>query len=261
VYPFASIVTLLNQPLRTRTFYPKVYRAASGEIFTISLVLTWTMTLIWFPDQIFKHPARFIIGSFNPCFGWDYAPASLFGLGLCSFNVFLLWRYAWLEATRTNLKNPSGQLSWAQLFAKFSAILLALSSNTWLLLWIVGPTDGNWAAHTGLFMLFAVASQLSCLGNYLEARTDPKRASKITKQQVAFQWVYGLVTTYIALAYVIACFLADPDSPPAVPAWVTQSADIVWLICQGAVLDMTPADLPLTMILRLATEEEEKNMA
>ena len=140
-------VELLSQPLEARKFDPSIYRNAAGEIFTITLLLTWAMTLLWHPEQIFDHPARPIIGSLNPCFGWDYPPASYFAVVFCSVNVFLTWRYAWLENVRTRLevaRSGESRLDWAQQFARYSAIFLALSSNFWLLLWSIGPNDNNW---------------------------------------------------------------------------------------------------------------------
>ena len=75
-WPISNIVKLLNSPADSRTLHPRVYRAAAADIFTVTLVLTWGITLIFHPEQIFDHPARKIIGSLNPCFGWDYPPAS-----------------------------------------------------------------------------------------------------------------------------------------------------------------------------------------
>ena len=115
---FSGIITLLNQPLDERIFDPRVYLGASHEVFAITLVVTWLLTLALRPEQIFSHPARPIIGSFNPCFGWDYPPASYVALVCCSVNVYLTWRYAWLERTRTRLRNP-GRLRWYEHFSNY----------------------------------------------------------------------------------------------------------------------------------------------
>ena len=293
-WPVESIIKLLTQPIgSSRVFRPNIYRSvsafgflhppigssteptsrerlqladhvhvrnrclqASGEIFAITLVLTWTITLIWYPEQIFNHPARYIIGSFNPCFGWDFAPAAYFGLTFCSVNVFLLWRFVWFRICRIRLKGGS-ETSCPFRFAIVADIMLAISSNTWLLLWIIGPTDGNWLMHTALFIFFAVASQWSCLGNYLEARSEPKRYATITWTMTWFQVFYGWTTTFIALAYFSALALAVPGQEPAIPAWVTQSVDIVWLICQSLVGHFEPKDVPLKLTVELVSEEEE----
>ena len=96
-----GLIKLLNQPLEQRLFYPRAYLGASDEVFGLTLITTWLFTLAFYPEQIFEHPARPIIGSLNPCFGWDYPPVSLFAHAACSVNVYLTWRYAWLERART----------------------------------------------------------------------------------------------------------------------------------------------------------------
>ena len=199
---YVALLDLLVQPLGERTIYPRVYLSASHEMFGITLILTWVLTLIWFPKQIFKHPAKPIIGSFNPCFGWDYPPASYVALAFCSINVYLTWRYAWLELTRTHLSTPSGDLTFPQQFAKYTAISLAFASNCWLLLWVVGPEDGNWKGHTGLFVFYAAASYLACLGNYVEMRYGPRKAVIETKHTV-FIAVYGFAALFLPTVYFI----------------------------------------------------------
>jgi hypothetical protein len=138
---FLSIIQLLNQPLDERVFEPRKYLSASHEVFGITLIITWAITLSLYPEQVFEHPARPIIGSFNPCFGWDYPPASYVALVLCSVNVYLTWRYAWLERTRTRLRNP-GKLRWYEAFSAYK-------------LDPAGPEDvPSWFLHTGLFVFY-----------------------------------------------------------------------------------------------------------
>ena len=141
-----SIIRLLNQPLDSTLIYPRHYLGASHEVFALTLVITWVLTLIWHPEQIFEHPGREIIGSFNPCYGWDYPPAAYVGLTFCSVNVYFTWRYAWLESTRTELVALKYGRQRLDLVTKGTAYFLAAASNIWLLLWIVGPYDGNWFA-------------------------------------------------------------------------------------------------------------------
>merc|ERR1712224_498727 len=111
-----------------------------------------------FPEQILEHPARPIIGSFNPCFGWDYPPASYIALTCCSTNVYWTWRYANLEMARTLLQ-ANEKLTWSQWLANKTAQYLSVASCIWLLLWVLGPTDDhprdndgpvmrNWIIHT-----------------------------------------------------------------------------------------------------------------
>merc|ERR1712224_345014 len=147
-----------------------------------------------------NHPARPIIGSINPCFFWDYPPASYIGMVLCSTNVYWTWRYAVMDSYRTSLLNGDSPTP-AQRFTKFASYGLGAASNLWLLLWLIGPADqrpkplgdghytvplssilvnpdrpgdfapplvGKWALHTVFFMFYAVMSYLTYLGSYLE---------------------------------------------------------------------------------------------
>ena len=57
----------------------------------ISLITDWTV--VW------NHPIRNMTGHLNPCFGWDYPPASYFAVMFAAAGVFLDCRYANLEAT------------------------------------------------------------------------------------------------------------------------------------------------------------------
>ena len=59
----------------------------------------------------------------------------------CSVNVYLTWRYAWLERTRTRLRNVGTTLKWSDKFSNSACVVLALASNFWLLLWVLGPSS------------------------------------------------------------------------------------------------------------------------
>lgn len=152
--PGLSIIALLNQPLDEHVYYPRKYLSASHEVFGITIIICWILTLIFYPEQIWQHPALPIIGSLNPCMGWDYPPVSFLAQFLCSINVYLTWRYAWLERTRTRLLNP-GKLAWHEAFGYWACSVLAFASNAWLLLWVIGPrSTGTLAApELGVFRL------------------------------------------------------------------------------------------------------------
>ena len=210
---FMSAVNLLNQPLNERVFDPKIYLSATHEVFGFTLIITWIITLIYRPEQIFNHPARSIIGSFNPTFGWDYPPASYIALVCCSLNVYLTWRYAWLERTRITLSNP-GKLTWYEHFLSYACIQLAFASNGWLLMWLIGPASIGawrevtltpvampaWYIHSGLFVFYVVALYLACLANYLESRFGG-RGGEMRRKHTVFICVYGSAVTAIVGLY------------------------------------------------------------
>ena len=259
---FFSLVTLLNQPLNERVFEPTKYLGASHEVFGFTLIVTWIITLIYRPEQIFNHPARSIIGSFNPCFGWDYPPASYIALVCCSVNVFLTWRYVWLERTRTRLRNP-GKLTWYERFASFTTLWLAFASNCWLLLWVLGPASTgmletgplmpasdsdlpSWFFHTGLFVFYASGSYLACLGNYLESRLGGP-LGEIKRKHTIFIGVYGFAVAFLTAVYSFSIWKYRQGQPPALPPYVTQSADILW--CASHFPPCSPPAHPLLYFL------------
>ena len=49
---YVALLDLLVQPLGVRTVYPRVYLSASHEMFGITLIVTWVLTLIWFPKRL-----------------------------------------------------------------------------------------------------------------------------------------------------------------------------------------------------------------
>ena len=87
---------------------PKMYMRASNELITLALIVCWTITLIVDPSQIIEHPGHSFTGDYNPCFGWDYPPASYIAVILNSTNVYWTWRYAWLETTRSAMLPETG---------------------------------------------------------------------------------------------------------------------------------------------------------
>ena len=97
---YFAIIALLNSNVDTRDVYPRDYLLASNELTVLTLIITWIVSLIFNRDMVINHPARWIIGGLNPCFGWDYAPANYIAVFMESFQVYLLWRYAWLKAVR-----------------------------------------------------------------------------------------------------------------------------------------------------------------
>mmetsp|Transcript_7110 Transcript_7110/g.18189 ORF Transcript_7110/g.18189 Transcript_7110/m.18189 type:complete len:297 (-) Transcript_7110:204-1094(-) len=257
---------LISQPRAERYVFPRLLLSASHEVFGYTLAITWFITLVKFPEQIFDHPARPIIGSLNPCFGWDYAPASFIAFSFCSVNVFLTWRYAYLESVR-NVLLPTGN-SFIDTFSRASSNFLALASNTWLLLWLIGPNDDmpkdndgpnmrNWTLHTGIFVAYGLASYLAALGNYLEVRYGPNGEGRITWQNTAFIITYGTVFGYLVCVYFYDLYMYEHGSPPALHPVFTQTADILWMICVVLIHHFLPREPPLKIMTEIVTDQDE----
>lgn len=240
---YFGFIKLANQPLEDRVFYPRRYLAASHEIFLYTLVICIVVTAIFNPQSLLQHPAIAIIGSINPCFGWDYPPSSYIAIALCSTNVYFTWRYTWLSRTRIKLRNP-GQLSWHERLSFHSCVPLALSSNLWLLLWLIGPPDDEpgtdathalpWKWHTGFFFFYAFSSWLACAGAYCESAYG-KFCGTVTTTHRNFVVAYGLAFFNMLGVYYYDLIFYQKGEDPALPWFVSQISDLLWLACLGMV--------------------------
>ena len=264
-----SIIKLLNQPLDALEFQPKLYFSASQEVFLYTLILTWAVTLYVSPEQIFEHPFRPVIGSLNPCFGWDYPPASYIAVFCCSFNVYFTWRFAWLERTRTRLLNP-GTLEWHERLEYYACHALALSSNGWLLLFVIGPNQADaftglrpadrsdivqWHVHVGLFILYAGCSYLVFLGTYVEVRFG-KRPWVLTPSHTAFVWVYGLVVGFLVFAYVYEFAMYDINGADATKLnCCAPGDDVVVLSSEDGEVHGYPSSMPLMRVCTVPSQD------
>jgi len=80
-----SLYKLLCQSLADQDIVkPKEYLTAALQNFALTLIITWTITLLVNPEAVKDHPAKQIIGADNPCFGWDYPPASYVAMFMCT---------------------------------------------------------------------------------------------------------------------------------------------------------------------------------
>ena len=283
-----AIFTLSSQPVDEVMIYPRIYLACAQEIFATTLYITWALTFFFFPSQIFDHPARPIIGSFNPCFGWDYPPASYIALVMCSFNVFLTWRYMWLSRARTVMENPDKVMSfcscqrytWYFSFKLWADLALAFSSSLWLCLWLLGPKSNGtvqsvdltpatkedipqWTGHTLIFAFMALAWYCSVLAVWLEDVFDKDPNNNPTFTWTAYVIVYGLANLYLTLVYFtdLAMYTGEiselSGATNYLPWYFTQFADIVWLICLGSINSMMPYTHAIKITKTLVYEDRE----
>merc|ERR1712203_1349461 len=98
----------------------------------LTLIICWSITLLYNPEAALQHPARQYVGHFNPCFGWDFAPASYIAVFSCAADVHLAWTYATLEAQRTRLRNVDGKTTWAERFSLCTAFLHGFAAMIWM---------------------------------------------------------------------------------------------------------------------------------
>lgn len=72
-----------------------------------------------------------------------------------------------------------------------------------------------------------------------------------------------MVVYTIGAAFLPICYITDlatfvPGSPPTVPPWLTQTSDIVWMLCVSFITMFTPRDRPLRMTTELVSDVEEQ---
>jgi len=277
---YSAIITLLNSNVDTRDVYPRDYLLASNELFVLTLIITWIVTLTFTPERVINHPLRWVIGGLNPCFGWDFAPANYIAVFMETFQVYLLWRYAWLKAARTNIRaarRGDGSRNCAETFAVVTGFFVALSSNTWILLWLFTSEDGlsvdgsdvhgKWKIHIVLFFFYLFAMYFALLGNYLEA--DPK---VIETRHTVFLFTFGAASLLLPAVYITQGVFKDIDrkddyefyffgnpSTSFLPWWVTEAVNFFWFPQLFVVTAFTPPDKPLKLTLDLDADSDAES--
>jgi|EP00908_Phaeocystis_cordata_P023939 hypothetical protein len=237
VTKYSSLLKLLSTPVDAAVVVPIQFFRASNELIVLALIICWTITMTWTPDLAISHPARNYVGHFNPCFGWDFPPASYVAVFMSAIDVHLGLQYANTEAMRTRLLDTDGVTEWHEHFAILTAYLHAASSVLWLLLWSVGPPDGRWDIHLGIFSLCVSFRYLCALGNYLESKhcRDPHQRSLVELKHTVFVIVYGIVTALLPTLYFYDVLVYEAEErtglDPPLPEWVLQSVDIAWMVC------------------------------
>lgn len=106
-------------------------------------------------------------------------------------------------------------------------------------------------------MFYAACSYLACLSNYLEMRLGP-RSHVVEAKHTVFIIVYGVAATFLPTVYFIDLLFHKKGEPPVLPWWVTQSADVVWMLAVMNLLRFTPPDVALHQTITIASDVEEQ---
>ena len=164
---------------------------------------------------------------------------------------------------RTNIRvarRGDGSRTCAETFAVVTGYLVALSSNAWLLLWLIGPPDGNWTMHTFLFFFYISAMYLALLGNYLEA--DP---TVVETRHTIFLFTFGAASVLLIAVCVAQGAFEDINrkldvfgnpSISFLPWWVTEAVNFFWFPQLFVVTAFTPPDKPLKLTLELHADAD-----
>ena len=260
--PFLKLWKLGTQPIAVTIVKPKDYFSASNELTVFALVVCWIITLAYDWRLAWDHPARNLVGHMKPCFGWDYAPASYVAVCCAGVDVFLAFRYATLEALRTRLLDTDGRSSWAERFALVTAYAHAVAAVFWLLLWSIGPPDGNWTAHLAIFSVCVFFRYLCTLGNYVEQRFgDARQMKRVRLKHTVFVCFYGAVTALLPILYftdVIVCRAQGRVGvDPPIPWPILQVLDLVWCACLAMTNFFAVPEPPIQITRKILQFDEE----
>lgn len=270
--------------LGNRIVHPRIYLSAAQEIFAITLVITWTITLIFYPEEITRHPAKHIIGTLNPCFGWDYPPASYIAMMMCSINVYLLWKYHFYIADLVKIVYKD-TIPWYEGFIFYSSGFLALSANAWLLLWLLGPQSSGalippdqiphgdlgpaaprdapqWIIHTLLFFNYAITQYITAIAQSVAVVYSQQK--KLSRPCKTYLLVYSITVLFMVVVYMWDLFTFwKKGSPAVVPTWMVNLANVLWVLCVLFTGSFLPWDTPLkivTTVLPEGCEEDPESM-
>ena len=260
--PISSLYKLAAQPIDSVLVMPKDYFRASNELVACTLLVCWTVTLLVDPRIVVDHPARRFVGHYNPCFGWDYPPASYIAVCACGVDVYLAWTYAMLEAMRTKLRDTDGKTTWSERFSLVTAYLHGVAAVLWLLLWSVGPPDGNWAMHLAIFSVAVVCRYLCALGNYVEARFGVAYEQGLVQpRHTRFIVAYGLIVLALPTLYFydVAVYALEGrvGVDPPLPWWLLQALDISWCVALSMSSRLSVPEPPLHITRRVLEFEDE----
>lgn len=257
-----ALLQLLTQPLDNAIVTPKRYFKASNELVVLTLLVTWTVTLAYDYRLAWDHPARNYVGHLNPCFGWDFPPASYIAVFACAADVYLAWTYATLEAIRTKLRDDDGRVDKAERFSLLTTYLHGFASMLWMVLWTVGPPNDEWTAHLAIFTTAVVFRYLCTLGNYVENRYGKAGESgRVLPKHTIYIVVYGCVTAMLPVLYFTDIIVYEAQGrtgvDPVIPWPVLQFFDIAWVVCLALSTRLSVPEPPILVTRRVLEFDEE----
>mmetsp|Transcript_45451 Transcript_45451/g.119934 ORF Transcript_45451/g.119934 Transcript_45451/m.119934 type:complete len:254 (+) Transcript_45451:319-1080(+) len=214
------------------------------------------------PAPAARAACRRLQGHLNPCFGWDFAPASYVAVFMCAADVYLAWTYAVLEALRTRLRDTDNRIDRAERFSLVTTYLHGIASMMWLLLWLVGPPDGRWEVHLAIFSAALGFRYLCTLGNYVENRFGKAfEKGHVNTSHTLFIIVYGLVVAVLPVLYFvdITVYAAEGRTgiDPPLPWQLLQTFDILWMGCLSASTAMSVPEPPIIVTHKVLEFDDE----
>ena len=198
----------------------------------------------------------------NPCFGWDYPPASYIAVMFAGIDIFFAMRYASLEAMRTRLLDADKKLCWSELFALTTAYLYGIAAVLWLLLWQLGPPNGDWISHLSIFSTCIICRYMCTLGNYVEqAYGNALQRKRVQPKHTVHVVVYGLITCVLPLLYFTDIVIYNAQHRTGVDPpihWVViQIGDLIWVACLALSNAMAVPEPPIQITRKILQFDEE----
>ena len=272
---YFSLFRVIDRPVDDSEIQPRLYLMSAQQVLIITQLLTWSITLVGYSDIIAEHPLRKITGSIQQTMAWNYPPCSFIAIILLSSCVYFVWRYAWTARTAMVLEAGSNQLPWQTRFAYNANLLLALSSNVFLCIFLLGPASNGsvhavslsapltrldvtaWSSHMFVWGLTVVAWYLVCVGSWVQHRYG----SAFSRAQVSpgftlYVATYSAVILYFLGVYSYTFARFEVGQPPVLPWYVTQVADVLQLACFLLTPLMIPNGPKLLVRTKLAAEGE-----
>jgi len=153
---------------------PERYLEAAGEVFILTAIVGWIVTVIFSPETISRNLLRDIVGYNNVCVGLDEPPARFVVVPLFTVTVYCGIRYVVLDTLRANLQLMENDVNErAALFTKIANALYAVVLLLWPGLLVITPGNSARQAtfHTFIFFFMILAQYLVILANFIEAKS------------------------------------------------------------------------------------------
>ena len=84
---------------------PELYLQGAGEAFTLTILVSWAVTLAYNPAIVERNLLKDLVGYNNVCVGFDAAPARYVAVPLFALVSFLAVRYVNLDSLRAQLQD------------------------------------------------------------------------------------------------------------------------------------------------------------
>ncbi|GFH47204.1 hypothetical protein CTEN210_03679 [Chaetoceros tenuissimus] len=222
-----------------KTQDPNTYLQASTEVISLTLALSWTLTMIFNPSIIDNNPFHDRLDYNHVSVGWNTFPANIVGVVGISSVVHIALRFVHLDESRTRLlgDNVSERL---KTFGLISSKVFALAMSMMPIIFAVPPTISVYG-HSLPFLFFIVTIAAVMLGRFAMFQDELSQIKKIYIGIFSIlSFIYPAVLLYEYRYY----DMYGKKSPW--PGMLTMMIDYSWF----ALLSLMPSMLPKDAVLQ-----------